>query len=99
MVYEAEKLVRENREKIPVVDLNALEQASTGARSLLDSPEATLPDLERHQQELQAALQKVGQTLYKQAGEQPGASGDSPPSDPETGEDGDVVDAEFSEEK
>ena len=99
MVYEAEKLVRENREKIPVVDLNALEQASTGARSLLDSPEAALPDLERHQQELQVALQKVGQTLYKQAGEQPGASGDSPPSEPETGEDGDVVDAEFSEEK
>ncbi|MEE8556581.1 MAG: molecular chaperone DnaK [Myxococcota bacterium] len=99
MVYEAEKLVRENREKIPVVDLNALEQASAGARSLLDSPEAALPDLERHQQELQTALQKVGQTLYKQAAEQPGTSGDSPPSEPETGEDGDVVDAEFSEEK
>ncbi len=100
MVYEAEKLVRENREKIPVADLNALEQAISNAKPLLEDPNAQPADLRQHQEKLQAALHKAGEALYKQASSDAGtAAGGASASDSGGGEDGDVVDAEFTEEK
>jgi molecular chaperone DnaK len=101
MVYEAEKLVRENREKIPIADLNVLEQAISNAKPLLEDQNAPTQDLKGHLEQLQAALHKVGEALYKQAtGDQAQAPGSAEPSSSEPeGEDGDVVDAEFSEEK
>ena len=100
MVYEAEKLVRENREKIPVADLNALEQAISNAKPLLEDPNAQPADLRQRQEKLQAALHKAGEALYKQASSDAGtAAGGASASDSGGGEDGDVVDAEFTEEK
>jgi molecular chaperone DnaK len=101
MVYEAEKVVRENREKIPVSDLNALEEAVSAAKPLLQDQNATTQGLRGSLEQLQAALHKAGEALYKQAtadsGQAPGSA--EPPSSGPEGEDGDVVDAEFSEEK
>ena len=100
MVYEAEKLVRENREKIPVTDLNALEQAISDAKPLLEDPNAQPADLRQRQEKLQAALHKAGEALYKQASSDAGtAAGGASASDSGGGQDGDVVDAEFTEEK
>jgi molecular chaperone DnaK len=98
MTYEAEKTVNEHREKIPVSDLSAAEAAIESARSLLQNEDAPLEELNQKNQQLQAALHKVSETLYKEsqaAGEQQseangGASSGS--------DEGDVVDAEFTEE-
>jgi molecular chaperone DnaK len=98
MTYEAEKTVNEHREKIPVSDLSAAEAAIESARSLLQNEDAPLEELNQKNQQLQAALHKVSETLYKEsqaAGEQQpeangGASSES--------DGGDVVDAEFTEE-
>jgi molecular chaperone DnaK len=100
LLYEAEKSVRENRERIPVGDLNALEQAISGAKPLLSDPNAPVADLRRRHGELQSALHKASEALYKQAtaGEPGPRPGDGPASRPK-GDEGEVVDAEFTEEK
>jgi molecular chaperone DnaK len=98
LVYEAEKSVGENREKIPVGDLGALEQAIAAAKPVLQNEGAPLDDLRRQHDAVQAALHKVGEALYKQATEQAGAAGQEGPSEQKADE-GDVVDAEFTEEK
>jgi molecular chaperone DnaK len=98
LVYEAEKSVGENREKIPVGDLSALEQAISAAKPVLQNESAPLDDLRGQHDALQAALHKVGEALYKQATEQAGAAGQEGPSEQKADE-GDVVDAEFTEEK
>jgi molecular chaperone DnaK len=101
-VYESEKLVRENREKIPISDLNDLEQSISDAKPLLDDENATTADLRAKMEGLQAALHKAGQALYKQATEGQAATeggGEQPSPGPEGQDEGDVVDAEYSEEK
>jgi molecular chaperone DnaK len=99
MTYEAEKTINEHREKIPVADLSAAEAAIESAKATLQKEEAPLEELNQQNQQLQAALHKVSETLYKQdqqAGAQP------PPGAEEAAgtesDEGDVVDAEFTEE-
>jgi molecular chaperone DnaK len=100
MVYEGEKLVAENREKIPVGDLSTLEQAISEAKPVLEDANAQASDLRQRQETLQAALHKVGEALYKQASTDGGApAGGADASASSGGEDDDVVDAEFTEEK
>ena len=99
MVYEAGKTVNEHREKIPVSDLSALESAIESSKGVLDREDAAAAELQAQAQALQTVLHKVSQALYQQetaagdgadAGADAGAGG---------GDDGDVVDAEFTEEK
>jgi molecular chaperone DnaK len=98
MAYEAEKMVNEHREKIPVSDLSAAEGAIESARGLLENEEASLEDLKQKSQALQAALHKISETLYKQepqaGAQEPGTNGGAG----SQSDDGDVVDAEFTEE-
>ena len=98
MTYEAEKTVNEHREKIPVADLSAAEAAIESAKATLQNEETPLAELNQQSQQLQAALHKVSEALYKQdqqaGAQQPGADeGAGAESD-----EGDVVDAEFTEE-
>jgi molecular chaperone DnaK len=97
MTYEAEKQVNEHREKIPVSDLSAIEAAIAASKSLLENEEAGAAEMKTQLEQLQAALHKMSEALYKDAQNEPeGASaGDS--SGDAGGED--VVDAEFTEEK
>jgi molecular chaperone DnaK len=98
MVYEGEKQVREHREKIPVADLNDLEKQIADAKAVLANEEAPLEQLRGAGDGLQRALHKMSEALYKketaggaapEGGSKPGAAG----------AEGDVVDAEFTEEK
>jgi molecular chaperone DnaK len=100
MVYEAGKVLNEHREKIPVADLNAVESAISSAKSVLEREDASTADLKGQMDQLQGALHKVSQALYQQETQQSaaGGAGDSA-SAPEDKGDGDVVDAEFTEEK
>ena len=97
MVYEAEKTLNEHREKIPVSDLSAAESAIESAKGVLEREDAPLADLRGQMESLQAALHKVSEGLYKQAGDA-GEAADSGDDDGPAG-DADVVDAEFTEEK
>ncbi len=98
LVYEAEKTLNENREKIPVGDMNALEDAVTASKTLVAKEDATAEELTAQTQELQTAVHKVSAELYKQESAQ--AESEAPPSDGGGPADGpDVVDAEFTEEK
>jgi molecular chaperone DnaK len=101
MTYEAEKTVNEHREKIPVGDLSAAESAIESAKGVLQNENASLDELKQQTQALQSALHKVSEALYKQAqeagAEQGGAEGGA--SSESDSDEGDVVDAEFTEEK
>ena len=103
MTYEAEKQVREHKEKIPVAALNTLENAIGASRTLLQNQEASAGELKSRREELERALHAVSEALYKAeaaAGQaqQPGggAAGAKPNGGPQ---DGQVVDADFTEEK
>ncbi len=96
LIYQAEKTLAENGEKIPAEDKQAVEAALADARKDLDSGDVA--KLDAAHQRVERALHKVAETLYKAeapAGAAPGASGPSAAA----GSDGDVVDAEYSEEK
>jgi molecular chaperone DnaK len=96
LVYEAEKTIREHREKIPIADLNEVEKQIAAARELLASDEAPLERLRGAGESLQSVLHRVSQALYHKEAEQPGTGGTGAPG---AKSDGDVVDAEFTEEK
>jgi molecular chaperone DnaK len=94
MVDEAERVLRENAERIPAdvrTDLEAKKEALTNAKS------SDVNTLRRAMDEFNEALQKVGQAVYQEAGatagsrQQPGPSG-------QQGED-EVVDADYREVK
>ncbi|MEE9281087.1 MAG: molecular chaperone DnaK [Myxococcota bacterium] len=100
LMYEAEKTVNEHREKIPVGDLKAVEDAVSASKTLLEKEEATAEELAAQGQQLQAAIHKVSAELYKQETAEPEAESAASDNGAAPSDDGpDVVDAEFTEEK
>jgi molecular chaperone DnaK len=92
MIYQAEKVVQENAERIPPElrsDIDAKKGAVTAAMKENDAGA-----LRRAMDEFNETLQKVGQAVYQEAGAATGASGR-----PGEGGKDDVVDAEYREVK
>ncbi|MEE8313592.1 MAG: molecular chaperone DnaK [Myxococcota bacterium] len=100
LVYEAEKTIAEHREKIPVGELNAVEDAVAASKTVVANEDATTEELTSQAGQLQAAVHKVSAELYKQeAGEAgPGAAPSEAGAEP-PGDGPEVVDAEFTEER
>jgi molecular chaperone DnaK len=102
LIYQADKQLKENGEKIPSAEKLELENAIADARKDLDSGDTAKLDVAH--QRVEAALHKVAEALYKA---QSAAGGDgaaqggasTPPGSGNGNGDGDVVDAEYSEEK
>ncbi len=96
-VYQVEKLLNDNRDKIPEDKATDLEAALAEARGSLDSDDAVV--LKGAFDSLMAKAQEIGQMMY-QGGDAadgapgPDSEGDAPP--PSDGGD-DVIDAEFEE--
>ncbi len=98
LVYQAEKTLRENSGKLSEADRQAVQAALEDARRDLDSGDVA--KLEAARQRVEQELHKLAEALYKAeaagaaagaaAGEQAGDAG---------AEAGDVVDAEYTEEK
>jgi molecular chaperone DnaK len=102
MVYEAEKMLREHRERIPVAQLNSVEKAIEAIKPLLANENAETSELKAKGEELQRALHAVSESLYKaeSAGTaEGGAPGTAPDGGSGAQDDGQVVDADFTEEK
>jgi molecular chaperone DnaK len=94
MVYQAEKVLKENAERIPEDvksdvegKMEALKAASKGS---------DVSELRRTMDEFNEALQKVGQHIYQEAGAPSGAASGQPSGDQKKGHD-DVVDADYRE--
>ncbi len=78
MAYQAEKTLREQKDKIPDALHKEVEAKVTAVKEALKG--ADLNAVKRASQELNDAMQKVGQTVYqKQQGSQPPPGGEPPP--------------------
>jgi molecular chaperone DnaK len=92
LVYQAEKLLREQGEKVPDDVKSEVEGKVAACRSALEGQDLTA--IRRTVEELSASLQKVGSAMYEQPGAPPPeGEGQEPP----PGDDEDVVEGEFSE--
>ncbi len=113
LVYTMEKTLNENREKIPVADIQAAEEAISRAKKVLEESlsiqdssriDTILADLRNITQEITGISHKIAQALYQQQAQ---ASGGGTTTEGTTGassqegtvEEGEVVDADFEEKK
>jgi molecular chaperone DnaK len=97
MIYQAEKQLAEHGEKLPADEKSGLEAALAEAKQDLESDDATR--IAAALGKVEQALHKVAEVLYKtaDAGAAGGPqAGDAPPAG---GDPGDVIDAEYTEEK
>jgi molecular chaperone DnaK len=96
-VYQMEKLLSENREKLSEADLKPVEEALAAAKSALSS--GNLSQIQSASKQLEASSHKLAEVLYKtaqaSAASSPdgGSRGNAPPKDGSGP--GDVIDAEY----
>ncbi len=75
LVYQTEKLVKDNGAKIPDGEKKNLETIMADAKKVLDNKSATGDDLKAQFTKLQEASHKLSSEMYKNAGGAPGAQG------------------------
>jgi len=91
LIYQAEKLMRDQGDKVPGDIKSEVESKVAACRSALEGGE--IASIQHAIQELSASLQKVGASMYQQPeSAPPGGEEYGPPPDDE-----DVVEGEFSE--
>jgi len=88
LAYNAERMLREQGDKVPAQLKQEVEDKVAAVRSALSGSDVS--QIQRSTQELSEALQRVGTAIYQQAGPQP------PPEEPEKKEEG-TVEGEFRE--
>lgn len=105
LVYQTEKLIRENREKLAEADVKAAEEAVEAAKRAL--AEGGVERLNQAAEELTKASHKLAEAMYKATSaagaaaggpggtSSDGSAGTAGPSSSGSGGQGDVVDAEF----
>ena len=100
LVYSTEKLVKDNRDKIPDSDVKAVEEAIAETRKVMEGGDVEA--IKQSMEKLQQASHQVAQAMYQQtqqsgpAESQPGGPGG--PENPAGGaqeDDGQVIDAEY----
>jgi len=105
-IYTAEKLIRENGEKIPAEIKKEVEDGVSEVKTVINTEDSTA--MKTATEKLQQTIQKVGASMYQQAGTPPpgdpadggaGSAGAAGPGGdagtPPSGDAGDVVDGEF----
>jgi molecular chaperone DnaK len=100
MIYQAEKTVSENEAKLAGPDVEAVRSAIAEARKDLESDDAARLDAAK--QSVEQQLHKVAEVLYKSqaaAEETPGGAAAGEAGGGPDAAEGDVVDAEYTEEK
>lgn len=99
LVYTTEKMLNENREKIPVAEISEIEGALQEGKKALESGNAdrVRPAIDR----ITKASHKMAEAMYRQAQSQQQAPGAQAPGEQAAGgerpAEGDVVDAEFED--
>jgi molecular chaperone DnaK len=101
MIYQAEKTLTENADKLSDSDKQGVQAAIEAAKQDLASDDPAKLDVAR--QQLEQALHKVAEVLYKAQTAEAAAAGASGESGPAGGDgapdEGEVIDAEYTEEK
>jgi molecular chaperone DnaK len=106
LIYQAEKQLEENKEKLGAAEKSEVEQAIASAKPKLEDKDADAASLNAAYQQVERALHKLAEALYKtqaQSGDgagagEAGAAGSASSSGSRSGGD-DVIDAEYTEEK
>ena len=100
LVYATEKLVNDNREKLPESDAKAIDDALVEAKKVLE--EGSVEEMEAAHEKLTQASHQVAAVLYQSASaEGNGAAGSGPEAgaaggaEPSAAVDDDVIDAEY----
>ncbi len=92
-VYQAEKMINDNKDKIEEADKKELEEKIEKIKKALENPSATKEDLETPTKELNDSMMKIGQKLHQAGANQASGSAETKKSDDW------VVDAEDADEK
>ena len=95
MIYQAEKVLREQGDRVLAHVKSEVESKISSLRAILDS--GSTDELRNRTQELGMALQQIGAAMYGQTGTTsppPGAEGGPPPGG---GGDEDIIEGEFKE--
>jgi molecular chaperone DnaK len=92
LIYQAEKLLRDQADKVPAEVKSEVEGKVAACRSALQGQD--LSYIQSTVQELSEALQKLGASMYEESGPPPPEGEDY---GPPPGDDEDVVEGEFSE--
>ena len=106
VIYQAEKTIRENRDKLPEGDVKQAEEALEDAKKAIN--EGGVPRLRSAAENVEKSLHKMAEELYKKSqaagGEQAGAAGAGAAGGPSSAgggahgsgsKPGDVIDAEY----
>jgi molecular chaperone DnaK len=105
LVYSIEKMLDENKDKIPEDLLKDVQNNLEAGKKVLENPEATAEELDQATEALTQSSHKMAEKLYAASSSapdaDPGASGpspdDAPP--PKGAKDDGVIDAEYDEVK
>ena len=98
LVYQTEKLLNENREKIPAGDISAIEEAVKQTKEAIESNDIT--QMRAAIDNLTKASHKMAEAMYRQQTQPPGGAKADSGAGPQPGsqkKDEDVVDAEFED--
>ena len=101
MVYNADKQLKENREKVSAEDAKAIEDALADGRKALEGSDAAAMNAARDR--LTTAFHKLAEAMYRQtrqtqaggAAGGPAAGATPPPTGDGEGKTGEVIDAEY----
>lgn len=97
LVYQTEKLLRENPDKVPAAEKESVEQAIANLKKALESNE--IASIRSNTEALAAEAQKLGTAMYSQAQAAGGsADSDSTSGGTSAGGEDEVVDAEIVDE-
>lgn len=101
MINQVEKTLTENKEKLPVEDVNALEKALADAKQSMKDNENDAEALQKTTDELMQASYKVAEFLYKDKDQKgPQAENGAPEADQSAPKsDQDPIDIDFQEKK
>jgi molecular chaperone DnaK len=109
LMYSTEKTLNENKEKIPLAQIQAIEEALDKAKKVKDSED--INELKSAMEKLTQASHKLAEEMYKKTQEErsaqqgaspnqePSASSDNKGDGKDGGSDDNVVDAEFEDVK
>ncbi|WP_320781062.1 molecular chaperone DnaK [Streptomyces sp. CRN 30] len=98
LVYQTEKFVRDNSDKIPADTRTEVESAVTDLKALLERKAGTA-ELRAGVEKLATVSQRMGQAMYAQAGRQESADPGTPGTDTPPRGDDTVVDAEIVDDE